>query len=270
MASNIQKGVSGAAGGAGLGMSFGGPVGAGIGAGLGLLGGFLGGSDSDITAPSFADINLAKENPDLFARLQQQESFVNEAKKLYDKRRQGMTPLEDQQMQNQLKDVGRQTALGGIAGGSEAYAISANAQRDAQNNIANRIYNEQNGLFQQYGQAQNGLYNNTRSALGDVMGQRMSQLGIQENNLSNSNQMWGGLVNGGLSALGSGYNSYKMAQMPTYNQNPMQSLPAGASMGAPGQGLQYSGPMSPAWSGPQPSYGVPGNYGMIGSMYGGQ
>ncbi len=241
MASSGQKALGGASSGAGLGFEIGGPVGGAIGAGLGGLFGLFSGSDPKIVAPTFADIDLAKENPQLYGRLQQQDALIKQAQGLYDQRRQSITPNEDRMYRDYLAQNGRNLQGSGLAGTSDGMALANNAARTYQDQLADRIYKEKLGLFDNLQNASNQGYNMNRQALGDVMQAKNAQMGVNENYLNNSNQMWSGLFNGGLSALGQGINTANLREVPQLPAS-YGAFPAGYSYGAPGQFISSGGP----------------------------
>ncbi len=245
MASSGQKALSGAASGAGLGFQIGGPIGAALG---GIGGGILGlfsGSDPKIVAPTFADIDLAKENPELYGRLQQQDALIKQAQSLYDQRRQSITPNEDRMYRDYLAQNGRNLQGSGLAGTSDGMALANNAARTYQDQLADRIYKEKLGLFDNLQNTSVRGYDMNRQALGDVMQTKNAQMGVNENYLNNSNQMWSGLFNGGLSALGQGINTANLRGVPQLPQT-YGPLPPGYSYGVPGMGSTgVSGPYSP-------------------------
>lgn len=280
MASGFQKGIGLGATGAGIGASFGGPIGAGVGGGLGLLAGLFMGGDQEVEpyqAPSFSDINLKKENPDLYKELmvlKQQETMAEDA---YNARRAGPTALEQQQIRDAQAGAASNASARGLLGTSVGQSSQQSAENRIRNEIMDRAYQEAQQLqgvanqrqlqyMQGLGGAQNAVMQNKLHEAEINHGQA-----IQEDQAGN--QFYSGLFNAGLSGIANGLNSYNYQN--TANANPY-SMPKALSQGpndfashawsptAPTPPIPYLGTYMPpaSASGPmfpqqlQPGYGV--------------
>lgn len=253
MATGLQAGISDAGAGAGVGSLVGGPYGAAIGGALGFLGGSLFGGSSTPTAPLFSDINLAKDNPTLYAQLQSQQNVVNQLQQLYNQRSTGMTPNEQAELQQSQGQLAGSLASRGMAGTSAGQAAAYGNAIQNQNNVASRIQQQQQQLAQELSGAQSGLTSATQSGLNQTMEGMYAPYNQQLQQGSNQNQMYNGLFQGGLSLLGGALNRNNIQGMQGQSNG---MLPQGYGMG-PG-GIQFQGGQSP--------YG--GGYAMPGTSFG--
>jgi hypothetical protein len=203
---------------------------------LGFFSGMASGSDPVPVAPTFADISLAKDNPDLFKRLQDQDAIIREARNMYEARRQGMTAQERFSYGDSMARTGESLNRAGLSGSSDAFAIADEQRRRQDAVIADRVFQEKNALYNQYLQQVDRGYNQNRQAIGDVLDQKNRQFSADNQKLADSNAMWSGLANSGLSNLGRGINMYASQTRPP----PQYAMPQGYGgsnfySGVPGQ-----------------------------------
>lgn len=245
---NFKSGVGGALGGAGFGAGVGSfvpGIGTAIGAGIGALGGLFGGlfGGDDPESPSYSDIDLAKEDPELYKRIQQNDALIRQYQQAYDMRRAGMTDMEGRGLNSSISQLGSQQANLGLLGTSTGAAQMADYQNQLRGAIQDRAYREQMGLLQGLSGQQNQGYNMTRNALNDAMQARMGQYNNQIRQVDNNNEFWKGL--GSMGASMYGLNQYRglmnpgsidpsiSPNNPILNQNGFGG-PTGLSAFAPG------------------------------------
>ncbi len=266
MADKAKGALSGAAGGAATGAAIGGPYGAVIG---GVAGGLYGlfSTPDDYISPSFSDINLQSENPELYAQLLKLRAVEALAKQEYDTRRQGATYQEEQDYARGLsnsRDIQASQGLLGTSVGNSQMTATNNQLRGA---IAERALREKEALYNNYQQAAMQNFNATRQGLMDVMGQRT---GAAEMNYKN------GLAEqeGNNQFIYNGLRAYQTADQNqanlAYQQQLQQNSPFGQGYGTYGYGASipqanYEMPtMNPYSQGvpgmSQPQYGLGGNY----------
>lgn len=287
MASGLAKGIGYGATGASIGAGVGGPVGAAIGGGIGLIGGLFAGSDSEpdpYVAPSFADINLQRDNPELYAELQQLKQQEKLQTQLYQARIAGPTVLE----RAQESDAANATAANSQARGQLGTSVGNSAREASADRIRQMIQeramqegnahlDNANRIQQQYLQGFTGGQN---AIMANRVAEAKAAAGASADEAAASNQFYSGLANAGFSGIANGLNSYNLGQTADANPYPMQTpygspsvpmAPTGAPMAMPAAAA-YSGPMGPYNTGPlvppqtRPGYGVyaPG----YGSYYG--
>lgn len=231
MAQAWQKGLGGAASGAGIGATVGGPYGAIAGGAIGGLLGLFNGNDSSPSSPLFSDINLARDNPQLWAEIQKNNALISEAQRMYNNRRQGMTYGEKMGLEDALANQRSQQAYQGTLGSSVGVGQQAMLEARLRDSIANRALQEQQALYNQYAQAQGRGYEMTRQGIMDVMGQNQGAYNQARADEQASNQFYGSLLGGGLQMLGGAYNRYQMDGLrnPASAPTPGFGLPATAS-----------------------------------------
>jgi hypothetical protein len=222
---------------------------AGIGA-AGMLKGML--EDSpEYNAPSFADIDLQKENPELWKELQRELALADQAEALYNNRRKGATFSEKQEMQDSINSLlqrqGSMGQLGSAVGASQAVS----AENLLRSRIAERAFREEQALLGQSMNARRSYLGDVSSAQQAVMAPLQQKAQAEYQNAQQEqmgmNQMFSGLFNGGLSAYGNQQNVDAMRAISA--NNPYRSM--GAS--------SYQGPMANSYQGPMgytpPIYG---------------
>jgi phage tail tape-measure protein len=102
--------AQGAIGGAAAGSAFG-PWGTAIGGALGGTLGFLTGGTPD--APDYSEIDLARDNPELYRRIKENDALIRQAQQLYDQRRMGETEAEKFQHQQTMSQLAEQRYVSG-------------------------------------------------------------------------------------------------------------------------------------------------------------
>ena len=257
MPSGFQKGIGMGASGAGIGASFGGPIGAAFGGGVGFLAGLFSGSDEEpqYISPSFADINLATENPELYKELMRMQASANEAERMYNQRRQGMTYTERAGLNEGLSNQVQQQANQGLLGSSAGAAMQADMEARLRDQIQRRAYQEQMGLFQNMAQQRAQQAGVLSGAQNQIMGLKTHGADQDYNqamgNELAANQFYSGLFNGGLGMLGQYQNMQNMQAMG--NGQPANQFYAS---GVPGQdNWSPQGTGYPMYSGNNYGYG---------------
>lgn len=237
--------------GAAAGFAIGGPSGAMIGYGAGgALGGMLG--DDAYSAPSFADIDLASANPQLWAELQRMNATVGEAERLYNARRQGPTEMEMRNYGQARSNLQDQQAYQGLLGTSAGLSNEADVDSRLQASIRERAFQEEQALLQNLGSQRSQYAQAVMNAQNQVMNPQMqaSQMNFQQqqDNNASKNQFYSGMFNAGLGMYGNEQNMARMdAQMAKQqsmypsvyqpNYNPYGAPPAASS---PQYGYNYS------------------------------
>lgn len=206
--------TGGAIAGGAAGAYFGGPAGAVAGAGVG---GAIGGQFDKKTkykSPSFADIDLARDNPQLYAQLMKQEEILAQYEALYNQRSTGPS-LSEQRMRDQSLDAMRgQAASRGMLGGSTSFLNEMDFGERYNDQIAQRIFQEQQALLgaraaQQgnlvglYGNAQNNIMNNMNQQSMTDYNQKMAEDMAR-------NQFYASLMQGGAQMYGADKQSTAM------------------------------------------------------------
>jgi hypothetical protein len=259
MANRLQKSAGLGAQGASLGTMFAPGIGTVIGGGLGALAGLFAGNDKEVTSPLFSDINLQTENPELYNQLQQYKASLDQYQKLYNARAGGILPSEKRAMDQQASSVAEQQAGLGILGSSQGNRQQAEANAILRDQIAQRAFQEQQGMAGQLASMQGNQYNMTNQALQQAMNARMGQFNNQQADLQSSNQFYGGMLTGGLQGLASGINANRLGGL--YDR----LYPSGTNIGGGYMG-NFTGPSSSYSSSSYLNplqYGVPGQQ-MIG------
>ncbi len=254
MASKLGGAASGAVGGAATGAAIGGPYGAAIGAvGGGLYGLFS--TTDDYTSPSFSDINLASENPELYQQVLQLRALQQQAQSAYNARRIGMTDLEQRDLAQGLSNSRDIQSSQGLLGSSVGNSQMADTNARLRGSIANRALQEQGQLFGQLQGATQNAYNGTNQALQEIMAQKMGQ--------SQMNYQQGlAQTQGNTQFIQSGLNAYQTADQNNQNNAFRQQL----MQNSPFYGQGYGGPAYnslPLAAPPQQNYnpysqGIPG------------
>lgn len=260
MADKGMGAVSGAAGGAALGGSVGGPYGAAIGAVGGGLYGFFSTPD-DYVSPSFSDINLQSENPELYAQILQLRAIQKQATDAYNARRLGMTDLEQRDLAAGLSNSRDIQSSQGLLGSSVGNSQMADTDARLRGAIANRALQEQGQLFGQMQGAAQGNFSATNQALNEIMAAK--QGAAQMNYKTGMDQ------NAGNTAfIQSGLNAYQTASNNQNNEAFRQQL----LQNSPYYNSGYGGPVynSIPLAAPQQNYnpysaGVPGNQPRLGN-----
>lgn len=251
MPNRFQKGTGLAGSGAGIGMMVGGPIGAAIGGGLGFLGGLFSGSDKEpeYVSPSFADINLQNENPELYAELMRMQAMSDQAEQMYNQRRAGMTYGERQGLNEAMSNQAQQQANQGLLGSSAGAAMQADAEARLRDQIQQRAFQEQQALFNNLAQQRAAKANALMAAQNQIMGLKTHGADVNYNQAmaedQAANQFYSGLFNGGLGMLGQYQNMQGLKDIAKmqYGQLGPNELPTNIPAGIPseGPGTQYYG-----------------------------
>lgn len=237
--------------GGGIGGAFiGGPGGAIAGAGAGgALGGMADGSD-EYTAPSFADIDLASANPELWKQLQQISAQADEAEKLYHARQQGMTYAEKTGLQSGLSNIAHTQAQRGQLGSAVGNAQQADAEARIRSSIAQRAFQEQQALQQNAMQQRQQYAQQFLGAQQAVLNpmQQAAQMNFQSNQANNQaqNQFYSGLFNAGAGLYGQNQN---IDAMSAYRQNNPSPYSYGVTGNSPYPSPYTSQTYSPSFFG---------------------
>jgi len=155
---------------------------------------------------TISDIDLSKENPELWKRIQSQDQIISEARRLYETRRQGMTDFERSQVEDARQNARAQLGGSGLVGTSLGIAAENDAANRLRNQVMDRIYNEQQGLFNQYaGQSGRG-FDMTNIGQQGILQQDARQIGLRagydQQEQARQNGMLGGLFQLGGTAAG--------------------------------------------------------------------
>lgn len=196
--------------------------------GLGSLFGMLKGTPD---APSYADLDLAKENPDLWKELQRLQAVNRQYDDMFAARRAGANASELAQLAQGRSQVQDQLANRGLIGSSAGTSMQAGADAQMQGQIQERAFQEMMAMQQARQQAQaqyaQQLAQGQQMAMQPMQAQH--QQGMQGD--ADRNQFFGGLLGAGLQMYGA--NQY-LQQQPQYQY------------GAP-QAQQMGGGRSPAF-----------------------
>lgn len=233
MAGRGTKAVSGAAAGAGIGGSVGGPIGAGVGAVIGGIGGFLFGDDEEpeFVAPSFADIDLETENPELYEELMKVYAANSELEKAYRNRISGPSYADRNEIANVMSGVNNRLSHQGLLGSSVGIAAAADADTLLRERIEERAMQEANALRSAW---MNGMLNAANfkkgmqdSIMNSKLGQATANYNAAREDEAASNAMWSGIFNGGVALGANAINNAKMDDLyAKYKGSPAPGSPA--------------------------------------------
>lgn len=234
--------------------------------GVGALGSLAGifRHDPQYTSPTFNDVHLERDNPELWQELQNLNGVVTQLQKAYDSRRAGLTPLEQGQLNEERSGIQSREANQGLLGSSAGMAAEGDIMSRAHNAADQRAQMESNALLQQlmsgrqgYLQAFGGAQN---ADLARMVDQAKTRYNAQVGNNQAQNQFFSGILNGGMGLYGLSQNPLNPANRP----NPNAWLPPGATA-APTMGMPANYPQLPSnLSGP-----YPGGYGNFSPYSGG-
>lgn len=248
--------------GAGAGALVGGPMGAGVGASIGGgLGTILGNSGAgDFQSPSFSDINLATENPELYQQIMQLDSVANQAEQQYQQRAQGPTAYENNELNQSRVTSQNQLASQGLLGTSAGVSAEEGTQQQVQAQIAQRAAAQQNADLQQALASRQAVVNATAQGQQQVFNPMMTGAQMNYQNALNQsqaqNQFGSGLINGGIALGANAYNNAQLASTNQANQYMMANGGYGVGGYNPMQPVsqQFAPPMSQNYYGsPTPS-----------------
>lgn len=208
--------------------------------------------DPEYTAPSFKDINLAQENPELYQQLLAQNQLLGMLEQQYKARnaeannRRGYTQSENIELGQGLGGIDQQLAERGLLGSGAGVGARAQAEIQMRDAINQRIMQDQmqkqqqaNMLLNQLMQGRNQQTNNFQQGQNSIMDGRQAQAQARYqgdvHNQQAQNQFFNGLLGAGLQSYGnqqnmdamgasianrsmSGFNPY--SPIPTFNAVP--------------------------------------------------
>jgi len=257
MASGIQKGVGAGLGGAGtgamVGSAIGGPglgtvIGGGVGAAAGFLGGFFQGDDEEpvYQSRSFADINLRKENPELYQELMNMKAQEKVAMDNYYARRGGQLSVDERAQVNQaMGNQAQALQARGLAGTSIGMASQEAAEARIRQELLDRSYKESLGYLDQAHGYQKDYIQGLSGAQNDIM--RMEQGAYDKNyeadlaEMQASNQFYSGLANAGIGMGAQAFNTYEMSKLRSQPNDPRSGTvgPGGVTHISSGYGSAF-------------------------------
>ena len=208
--------ASGAIGGATTGWSFGGPWGAAIGGiGGGLLG-MLSGSDDEMM--SFADVDLQRDNPDLWAELQNLEAMSQQYEKMYNARMQGPTMGERAQVEQGRSRLEEQQKTRGMGGSSAGARMMGEYNNQAMSSIQQRAFEEAMSLLSAQQNVSQARSQGILSGQNAIVNQGNQQVQNQIGSDTARNQFMSGLINTGLKKYANDQYTNSLKQSPYYSQ----------------------------------------------------
>lgn len=282
MAFSFQGALGGAAGGAGIASAFGAsPWGVAAGLGGGALLGLTGKSrpslpqmsfsPDSLKSYSFSDINLSRDNPQMYAELQKNAALIQQAQDILNSRSAGMTALEQRNMQQTMGDYSSRLASQGLIGDPVAEQARADQENKIHQQAAENAYNQRAQMMGQLSSMNQGQLSATQGALGQVMNANEAnrQASLNRDALINGRQMqgyqagmdqyntqqgmYGGLLSGGLGMVANKYsmdqNQAFQAQQNELNRNAMQNMYNGGLFNKPGNSAGYGSTMPSGWLG---------------------
>lgn len=219
---------------------------------------------------TISDIDLSKENPELWKRIQSQDQIISEARKLYETRRQGMTDFERSQVEDARQNARAQLGGSGLVGTSLGISAENDAANRLRNQVMDRIYNEQQGLFNQYaGQSGRG-FDMTNIGQQGILQQDARQIqlraGYDQQEQARQNGMIGGLFQLGGTAAGAAFGGPGGASIGSQAGKAV----GGSVSGGYSAPLSPSGPGSGSFIGQNYNQAFTPNYGYINGLPGGQ
>lgn len=213
-------------------------IGMGLAGGIGLLTG-----DSP-EAPQLSDIDLARDNPELFQELQRLRRLVQQSEAMYNARRAGMSRSEQLDMERQLGGVNERLASQGLLGSSVGASQRAEAEQAMRDALARRVFDESQALYGNMSNMASNAFNATRQGLGDVMNARLAQYQQDMANQTARNQFFSGLMGSGLNLAGTGMYINRMNELGRLGSNtmtPMFASPQSFAMPQYSVGLPMAG-----------------------------
>ncbi len=234
-------------------------VGTALGAGVGGLIGFLGGSDSSpdlpdfkwsqgaLASPDFADISWKDINPEDYKNYLANQQYVQDLQAQVAKSNEGLNANQKQQVGDYMNQQGSGMASNGLAGTPMGNAMMADSYARMINPMNAQNFQQQQGMQQQYGMALGNQAQmahqmfahelaarqaNQQAAMQrdmEMRGQQLGKYGADMSNLQGSNNMWGGMLQGGLGNLGSMANAANFAKSTGQQFDPtagMSGLPS--------------------------------------------
>lgn len=182
----------------------------GVGAAGSLFGMFKG-------SPKLERPNLARDNPELWAQLEELKAQREELDRLYDQRRQGATAGEIAGMAQARSEMGEKMGNLGLVGSSAGAQMMGGYDAKLIDGLYDRIFREQQALMQARQQAQGNYLNAYSGAYGNEASFLNGQAQAQAAEDMARNQFFGGLVNSGMSLYG---NNQYLDAMKSMGPNP--------------------------------------------------
>lgn len=170
--------------------------------GAGALGSLYGMLKPDPKTPSLADVDLARDNPDLWKQLQQLQSMNRELDTMYRTRRAGATASELAQLGAGRSQLSDQLATRGLVGSSAGSQQQAAAEAQMQAAIQQRAYQEMMQLMQARQQAEQQYTQNFSNAQQQALASKFPGYQAQMQNNAERNQFYGGLFGAGMNMYG--------------------------------------------------------------------
>lgn len=167
------------------------------------------------TSPNYADIDLSKDNPALYAELQKYEQLGNRLEALYNQRKTGPNAQEMRMRDQAMNDQRASLAARGGLGGSTELLANRDLNMNFQQQVQQQAFQEQQAMMQQmlaqraqqaqmFGNAQQGIYQNQAQANMMDYQSRMAQDQAR-------NQMFSGLLGAGAGMYGANQQASAMA-----------------------------------------------------------
>lgn len=181
--------------------------------------------------PTLADINLQRDNPELWKELENLRAMTGEMERMYGERRQGATSGEMAGQAKARSSMNEQLGNLGLVGSSAGASAMGAFEAQQQDALQQRIFQEQMALMQAQQQAQQNYIQSFDNAQRTALGVGQSQVQDHRQEQQGQNQFFGGLVNAGMNLYGT--NQYlntmrappSMGAMPMGNYN-IPSIPA--------------------------------------------
>lgn len=181
-------------------------------AGGGALGYMM--NQDDISSPTYADINLERDNPAMWSQIIKNREAIEGARRALETRRQGMTDMERRRVAESRDQLANQQSQLGLLGSS----VGANAQAAMTSrlhaDIAERAYQEEMQRRQYMNQLQSHEADLYGTGLNQAMQGKMGQYNNAMAEQQAKNQFWSSIMGGGIGVLGSGIKG-SMSAAPT-------------------------------------------------------
>lgn len=186
--------------------------------GIGALGSLGGLFSSAPAVPTYRDVNLARQNPDLWKQLQELQTMSAELDKQYKNRQQGATAGEMANIAQARGQAYERQGNQGLIGSSAGSSMMGRQEAEMQNALQQRIRQEQQALLAQAMQGRQAYASALQSAqqqqLAALQAQQQQAMGEQQSR----NQFFGGIMNSGLGMYGTDRYLDRMAD-PEFRSN---------------------------------------------------
>lgn len=254
--------TKGAAGGAIAGAAAGsalGPWGIAGGAVLGGIGGYFAAPDDPQGLYNYSDVDLARDNPELYRQIKELEQQRDQLKQELTSRQAGMSIMEARGLQDQKAAQASQLAGQGILGSSAGQSAQANAEALARAQIQQNAFAQRQALQQQILGADQGIGGAYSNTLASTLAAKNGQVAQNNDNNMSRASYNSGLLNsafGGLAAAGGMYQNqqnFDKLMADRANANQQAYSPAAPP-------VQIPGTTTPIYRGMGSSPGVPAAY----------